>query len=73
MPLSREPDNEWWKEEKASKWLADVFRQFYKNLSLPNPFNKNRFYELIWYMKPEEIKKEVVDKLDVINNFFRYG
>lgn len=65
----RDPENEWWRTEKASKHLADVFKYFYKNMDVPNPVNKNRFYELIKYCDPGNVNKEVTEKLDTIYNF----
>ncbi|MEO8150090.1 MAG: AAA family ATPase [Bacteroidia bacterium] len=59
--------NEWWGKAKLSdEWLEIIIPEFYKRLGVYNNFSKRDYYQLIMLMKPEEINKEIVEKLDAI-------
>lgn len=57
----------WWSDCKMSEdYLPLIFNDFYKKIGIINTFNKGRFYELIEFLKSEEIDKEITEKLDEI-------
>lgn len=59
--------NDWWHKTKLSdEWLDIVFPEFYKKLGLYNDFSKRYYYQLITLMEPEEINKEISEKLDAL-------
>jgi predicted ATP-dependent endonuclease of OLD family len=67
--------NEWWDTAKLSdEWLDRIFPEFYKRLNLLNSQGKNfkrTYYELIDFVEPTDIDKEVVEKLDKIYALLR--
>lgn len=59
--------NDWWHKAKLSdEWLDVIFPEFYKKLGVYNDFSKRDYYQLIMLMKPDEINKEISEKLDNI-------
>ncbi len=59
--------NEWWNTTKMSDdFLDKVFRDFYKKINSVILMDKSRYYKLVSMAKPEEIDKEVSEKLDSI-------
>jgi len=68
----KDKDHQWWSDCKISDdYLPAVFNDYFKKLGLPNTFTKGRFYELIEFIVPEEIDKEVTEKLDEILNILK--
>jgi ABC-type multidrug transport system ATPase subunit len=58
----------WSEDVKASDEVLDrIFRLFFKKMKLPITFRKADYHELVNFMKPEEIQKEIVEKLDYIH------
>lgn len=65
--LALDDKEPWSVDVKASEEVLDrVFRVFFKAKNLPVSFRKGRYYELIRFMKREEVSIEVVEKLDLI-------
>lgn len=59
--------NDWWHKAKLSdEWLDVIFSEFYKRIGLPQDFYKRDYYQLIMLLKPDEIHKEISQKLDAI-------
>jgi hypothetical protein len=57
----------WWDNAKLTDdWLDIIFREFYKEMSLPQDFFKRDYYQLIHLLDPHEIDQEIVEKLDAI-------
>jgi len=60
-------NNDWWHNAKLSDdWLDIIFPEFYRRLGLPLDFYKRDYYQLIMLLRPDEIHKEITDKLDAI-------
>lgn len=60
-------NNEWWNNCKMSDdYLPQIFEEFFTKAALPVNFSKGRYYELIDFLKTDEIDKEIIDKLDKI-------
>jgi AAA15 family ATPase/GTPase len=60
-------NDKWWSDTKLSEdYLENIFIEYYSKLGLKNEFNKGRFYELIKFLKPEEVDDEIKEKLDSI-------
>ena len=49
-------------------FLIPLFRNFFKQLELPNLMAKKSFYELAQFVPEEEIDPEIIEKLDAIAN-----
>jgi len=65
--IAREDENdEYWSDQRASEQMERIFREYYKELGLPNQMNKNRLHELVDYMTPAEVPDEIKEKLDMI-------
>ncbi|KAA3600870.1 MAG: AAA family ATPase [Calditrichaeota bacterium] len=63
-------NDSWWKDEKISdNFLTPVFEEFYKTLKIYNQLPKGKFYELVKFLKPEKVEKEVIEKLDLIYEY----
>ncbi len=62
----RTPEDEFWKEEKASEWMERIFRHYFQKLNLPVSLSKNKYFQLIDYLSPSLIDPEVRQKLDAI-------
>lgn len=63
----KDMSNNFWISTKLSDdWLDIIFPEFYKRLGLPQNFYKRDYYQLISLLKPDEIEKEINQKLDVI-------
>ena len=59
--------NDWWHNAKLSdEWLDVIFPEFYRQIGLPQDFYKRNYYQLIMLLNPDEIHKEISDKLDAI-------
>jgi AAA15 family ATPase/GTPase len=57
----------WWADTKLSDdYLTPIFESYYKKQNLPNLFPKGRYYELIKFLKKEEINTEISEMLDLI-------
>ncbi len=62
----------WWNTAKLTdEWLDVIFPEFYKRLNLPRDFFKRDYYQLITLLKPEEVDKEVIEKMNVIYNLLK--
>ncbi|MCL4557979.1 MAG: AAA family ATPase [Deltaproteobacteria bacterium] len=65
----KDTSNDWWINTKISDDILDkLFREFYKKINQPIQMRKGNYYQLIDFMKPEEINDEVKEKLDLINS-----
>ncbi len=56
----------WWIDTKMSEFLDRVFTQYCEIKKVPVCLNKSDYYRLVLLAKPEEIDKEVKEKLDGI-------
>ncbi|MFZ5882534.1 MAG: AAA family ATPase [Chloroflexota bacterium] len=64
LTLSKDP---WSTEIKASdEFLTPLFKQFYKNLGLPNEMTKTNFHVLADFIAQEDIDYEIHQVLDAI-------
>jgi hypothetical protein len=69
-----EPADPWWHNEKMSdNILGPVFSRYYKELGLPVAMNKGDYYQLVSFMRPEEVEPEIADKLDKLFIFLDSG
>lgn len=60
-------DSPWHSDTKVSdNFLTPLFKQYYKNLSLPNRLSKKSFHELAMYVPTDEINQEIAEVLDAI-------
>lgn len=68
LPLYlRNLNHPWWADAKlSSEWLDMIFNEFYKQLDLPQDFYKRDYYQLINLLEPNNIDKEIVEKLDLM-------
>lgn len=63
----RDPQDRWWIDTKASdEFLDRVFRQFFKELKLPNLMSKTDYHVLARFVPTELITTEVGEVLDRI-------
>ena len=68
----------WWDNAKLTdEWLDVIFREFYKEMNLPQDFFKRDYYQLIHLLEPHEIDPEIVEKLghhllNLLSNSFFY-
>lgn len=56
----------WWSEEPASKFLEELFREYFNRRGRPNLMNKSDYHELVDHLSPELVPEEVGRKLDAI-------
>ncbi|MCS7314243.1 MAG: AAA family ATPase [Bryobacteraceae bacterium] len=56
----------WWSEQRASEFLDELFREYFKRQGLPNLMDKNDYHELVRYLDPAAVSEEVIEKLDAI-------
>lgn len=57
----------WWDNAKLSDdWLEIIFKEFYREINLPQDFFKRDYYQLIKGMRKESIDLEITEKLDLI-------
>ena len=67
-----DPEDQWWHEEKMSDAiLAPVFSRYFKELGLPVAFNKGDYYRLVALMLPEEVDREIAEKINSLYQFLR--
>jgi energy-coupling factor transporter ATP-binding protein EcfA2 len=62
----KNPDDDFWKNDKASEWMERVFKIYFKNLKLPVNLSKNKYFQLIDFLEEHEIDIEIKEKLDAI-------
>ena len=62
----KDSNHKFWNEEKASKWMEDIFIEYFSKLGLPVRLSKNKYYQLINYLPVENLAIEVKEKLDQI-------
>ncbi len=60
------PDDEYWSERKASEEMERIFKEYSRLMNIPNIINKGNYWELLNFIDPNEIEKEVIQKLDAI-------
>jgi hypothetical protein len=66
----RDMQDDFWKETKISdKWLSTVLKKYYAELGLPVQINKGDYFLFARYARPEELDKEIIEKLDILNDF----
>lgn len=63
----QDPNDEYWRNQKASEQLERVFAEYFKSVGLPNMMYKNKLFELADLMSKEQIDKEVIQVLDKIH------
>lgn len=56
-----------WNDDRASEWMERVFKQYFTKLDLPVSLSKNKYFQLIEHMVPEDIDPEIREKLDAIH------
>ncbi len=61
-----EPQNDWWRNQKASDELDRIFERYFAELRLPNLIRKTHYHVLAQYLRREEIDPEVSRILDAI-------
>jgi ABC-type cobalamin/Fe3+-siderophores transport system ATPase subunit len=61
-----DPNAEWWDNEKLGDWAEMILKEFSKRTNQPMVLRKGTFYELIAFLKIEEIDLEITEKLDAI-------
>jgi hypothetical protein len=65
-------NDEWWSNEKLSdNYLSRIFDQYYSELGIKNIFPKGCYYQLIKFLKPEEVDNEITEKLDIIYSIIK--
>jgi len=65
-------NDSWWDNAKLSDdWLDVIFREFYKEMKLPQDFFKRDYYQLIHLMEPDEIDPEITEKLNAIYDLIK--
>jgi predicted ATPase len=65
-------NDEWWKNTKMSDdFLDKIFRDFYKKIDSVVLMDKSRYYKLVELSNPDELDKEIKQKLDTILNISR--
>jgi hypothetical protein len=57
---------DYWNEQHASKELDKIFGEFFRQLNKPVELSKNKYYNLILLMKPEEVDSEIKEVLNKI-------
>ena len=63
----RNPDDDYWSDTKISDdLLTPVFTTFFTDLDLYNTMPKANYYQLVRYLKPEEVHDDVIAVLDAI-------
>ena len=62
----RDTEDSFWNDEKASEYMEKIFKYYFQKQSIPVTLSKNKYYELIDFLKLEEIDKEMIEKLDLI-------
>jgi len=62
----RDTEDSFWNDEKASEYMEKIFKYYFQKQSIPVTLSKNKYYELIDFIKLEEIDKEMIEKLDLI-------
>ncbi len=68
----RDPNHRWWHDTKASDdFLDGLFRDFFKQLGLPNLMSKSNFHVLARHVAPHNIDPEVIEVLDQIDTVAR--
>ncbi len=66
----RNMQDDFWKETKISdKWLSTVLKKYYAELGLPVQINKGDYFLFAQYARPEELDEEIIEKLDILNDF----
>lgn len=66
----RDMQDDFWKETKISdKWLGTVLKKYYAELGLPVQINKGDYFLFARHARPEELDKEIIKKLDILNDF----
>ncbi len=58
--------DEYWTERKASEEIERIFKEYFKHLGTPILVSKNKYHELVDFLKKEDVETEVKDKLDAI-------
>jgi len=61
-----DPDADYWNKQHASEELDKIFREFFRQQNKPVELSKNKYFNLILLMKPEEVDKEIIEVLDNI-------
>jgi hypothetical protein len=66
----RDIRDDFWKETKISEaWLGTVLKKYYAELGLPVQINKGDYFLFARYARPEELDAEIIEKLDILNDF----
>ncbi len=60
---------DYWTDQKASDEMDKIFRFFFRELSRPIEFSKNKYFEIVKLLKPEEVSPEIIYVLDEIVNY----
>lgn len=63
---NRRANDEYWSEIKASVEIEKILKTFYFYMGYKGDTSKGKYFELIKYLKVEEIDPEVKEKLDFI-------
>jgi ABC-type cobalamin/Fe3+-siderophores transport system ATPase subunit len=67
--LQKELFNTFLSNKKASHFLEICFKNIAKVIPLPILLNKGGFYQLIPFIKPTDIDKEITSKLDMLKKY----
>ena len=66
----RDMQNDYWKKRKISdEWLGTILKEYYAELGLPVQINKGDYFLFAQYARPEELDEEIIEKLDILNDF----
>ena len=66
----RDMQNDYWKKRKISdEWLGTILKEYYAELGLPVQINKGDYFLFARHARPEELDKEIIKKLDILNDF----
>ncbi len=60
---------EYWTDQKASEEMDKIFRFFFRELGKPVEFSKNKYFEIVNLLRPEEVHPDIVYVLDKIVNY----
>jgi len=66
----RSISDDFWKRTKVSDdWLKPILERYYALLGLPVKIRKGDYFLLAQKARPEELDGEIIEKLDVLNEF----
>lgn len=63
----KDKSHSWWINTKITdEFLDKIFKKYFNQMQMPILINKSDYYILMTFSKPEELNKEVKEKLDIV-------